>query len=190
MSAMSRARGRPAAALALAGIVLLVLMTGASVAGLRVNTTGSLPVGLYRVVDAPVGIGTHVMFCPPRTASNDEALARGYLGAGLCPGGYGYLMKRVAAAAGDLVEIGPAGVRVNGHHWPCSTPMRQDRAGRPLRFHPGLPRVLGEDEILPMSDLSAASYDGRYFGPVARSSITAAIVPLITWRKPSSSACA
>ena len=81
---------------AIAGIGLLALGFVCFAAGLRVNTTKSIPVGLYRIVDEPVEKGAYVIFCPPKLDVFDEAKERGYIAAGFCPGDYGLMMKRVS----------------------------------------------------------------------------------------------
>ncbi|PTQ87557.1 signal peptidase S26 family, partial [Nitrosomonas nitrosa] len=49
------------------------------IGGIHINTTPSLPVGLYRVVDEPVTKGAYVAFCPPQRDVFDWAAARGYI---------------------------------------------------------------------------------------------------------------
>jgi conjugative transfer signal peptidase TraF len=78
----------------------LLLTAVGYAAGARINTTRSIPAGLYWASSAPVGKGAYVMFCPPQAAVFADARERGYIGAGVCPGGYGYLMKRILAANG------------------------------------------------------------------------------------------
>ncbi len=72
--------------LALGFIAAVVI--GSALAGARVNSTKSLPLGLYWTVDAPHRKGALVMFCPPKSPVFDEAKARGYIDAGFCAGGY------------------------------------------------------------------------------------------------------
>jgi conjugative transfer signal peptidase TraF len=104
-----------------------VLGALACASGARINSTRSIPVGLYWLSSEPVGKGAYVMFCPPPIGVFEEARARGYLGAGFCPGGYGYLMKRVLAAKDDAVTITDEGVRVNGELLPHSAPIQADK---------------------------------------------------------------
>ncbi|MDF1486013.1 conjugative transfer signal peptidase TraF [Ramlibacter sp. H39-3-26] len=150
-------------------------------AGARVNTTRSIPVGLYWTSAAPIARGAYVMFCPPPAPAFDEALRRGYIGAGFCPGGYGYMMKRVLAAAGDAVAVADDGVRVNGVLLAHSAPIAADKAGRPLPRYRSGARVLGGAQLLLMSDVSATSFDGRYFGPIDRAQVQAVVRPIVTW---------
>lgn len=173
--------GRIAAGLALAGAVVLAGAALAQVAGVRVNTTRSIPVGLYRVSSAPVIPGVYVLVCPPPTPLFDEARARGYLGAGFCPGGHGYLMKRLVAAQGDEIAVSDAGVSVNGVLLALTAPRATDAGGRPLpRWRTG-PYRLGAAEVLLMSEISATSFDARYFGPVSRTQVVTALAPILTW---------
>ena len=150
-------------------------------AGARVNTTKSIPIGLYWTSTEPVAEGTYVMFCPPRTAVFDEAKARGYIGPGACPGGFEHMMKRVAASQGDIVSVTGKGVDVNGVLLPLSVPVETDTVGRPLPRYRSTPFELGASELLLMSRRSATSFDGRYFGPVDRTQITGVVRPVITW---------
>jgi type IV secretory pathway protease TraF len=60
------------AAFALSGLV--------GAAGVRVNSTASFPVGLYRQTGEWAGKGSLVAFCPLTAAVFDEALARGHIG--------------------------------------------------------------------------------------------------------------
>ena len=122
-----------------------------------------------------------MLFSPPPIGALEEAGARGYVGAGFCPGGYGYLMKRVLAAKGDAVTISEEGVRVNGELLPYSAPIRADSNGLPLPRFPAERFTLGSSELLLMSDVSGTSFDGRYFGPINRSQIKGVIRAVFTW---------
>lgn len=148
-------------------------------AGLRFNTTRSIPVGLYRIVDEPVGKGAYVIFCPPRLDVFDEAKERGYITAGFCPGDYGLMMKRVLAMGGDAVTSMDEGVSVNGELLPLSAPLATDKAGRAMPRHPFSDYTLGNSELLLMSDVSTTSFDGRYFGPVNVAQVRGVIRPVI-----------
>ena len=175
--------------MALAVAVIAGTAIACGVGGARINTTKSIPVGLYWTSNATVAKGAYVMFCPPQAAVFDEAKARGYIGAGFCPGGYGYLMKRVLAAKNDAVSIdygegddaGGGGVRVNGSLLPLSAPVKADRAGRALPRYPARAFTVSGSELLLMSDVSGTSFDGRYFGPIPRSQVVAVLRPVITW---------
>lgn len=178
---MSRTLKRIAAGTAMGGAGLLLLGMGCYGVGARINTTRSIPVGLYWTSSAPVEKGAYVFFCPPPLGVFDIAKERGYIGAGFCPGDYGYMMKRVLAAQHDAVTIADEGVRVNGELLPLSAPMKADKAGRPLPRYPSNSYTLGDDEVLLMTDVSAISFDSRYFGPIHLSQIKTVIFPVLTW---------
>jgi len=170
---------RRAVSIAISVVVTLGALSLA--AGVRVNTTKSVPLGFYLTASAPVKPGAYVLLCPPDQPLFREALARGYLAAGFCRGGYGYVFKRVLAAKDDIVEIDAHGVRVNGSLLPFSVPRNADRAGRPLSPYPQPRLTLGPDDLLLMGDVSPTSWDSRYYGPVSRSQIQTVITPFVTW---------
>jgi conjugative transfer signal peptidase TraF len=167
------------AALAALGLMALAFLCHA--AGLRINTTKSIPIGLYRMTDAPVAKGEYVIFCPSQSALFDEAKERSYIGAGFCPGGYGFMMKRVAAVGGDVVASTEEGVSVNGKLLPLSAPLETDKAGRGMPHYLFNAYTLRESELLLMSDRSRTSFDGRYFGAMEMGQIRGVIRPVLTF---------
>ena len=164
------------------GVLLSVLMAWGLfyAAGIRVNTTPSIPLGLYRLTNEPLVKGAYVLLCPPPSPVFEMAKARGYVGAGFCPGVYGQLMKRLVAAKDDEVTINVEGVAVNGQRLSLSKPIKLDGGGRPLP-HYAKSWVLDSDEVLVMSDSNSGSFDGRYFGPIQRSQIEGVIRPVFIW---------
>src|SRR5437667_9226178 len=145
------------------GSPVAVLGTG-WLAGLRLNLTGSLPVGLYLASRAVPIRGTIVLAClPPRVAA--FARNRGYVPrGGGCPGDVLPLGKPVLAVAGDTVTVTSSGLLVNGIPVPNSRPLVTDRKGRPL------PRLaLGQHVVRPsslwiVSAYSPFSCSSRHFG--------------------------
>ena len=166
---------------AIAGIGLLALGFISSALGLRVNTTRSIPIGLYWMTDAPVAKGEYVIFCPSQSALFDEAKERGYIGPGFCPGDYGFMMKRVAAVGGDRVASSEDGIIVNSELLLASVPLKTDKAGRMMPRHAFSDYTLGQSELLLMSDMSHTSFDGRYFGPLEVGQVRRVIRPIITF---------
>ncbi|ARO88822.1 conjugative transfer signal peptidase TraF [Nitrosospira lacus] len=167
--------------LAVAGVTFVVLGLACFAAGGRFNSTRSIPLGLYWLTDDPVKKGEYVIFCPPISPLFDKARARGYIAAGFCPGDYGFMMKRVLAGADDLVVVAGEGVSINGKSLSASMPLEADKAGRAMPRYPSGTYTLGKSELLLMSDMSATSFDGRYFGPVDLSQIKGVIRPVITF---------
>ena len=139
--------------------------------------------GFYKIVDEPVGKGAYVSFCPPQDEVFDMAMARHYISTGNCPGGYGMLLKRVFAVAGDSVSIGEAGIRVNNELLPNSAQISADIDGHEMpRYRLG-ERMLDDSEYLLMSDVNPNSFDARYFGLIAHAQIQHVVEPVFTWGK-------
>ncbi|MBK7492330.1 MAG: conjugative transfer signal peptidase TraF [Nitrosomonas sp.] len=161
-------------------VSLFVLSIGARISGIYINTTPSLPVGFYKVVDEPIANGTYVAFCPPKNAVFDMARDRSYINRGDCPGGYGLLLKRVFAQSGDHVSIDQVGIYVNGEHLPNSDQLTADAEGQPLPQY-RLQTVLDDSEYLLLSDVNPQSFDARYFGLITRSQIKQVVRPVFTW---------
>ncbi|MBS0425116.1 MAG: conjugative transfer signal peptidase TraF [Proteobacteria bacterium] len=161
-------------------VSLFVLSIGARISRIYINTTPSLPVGFYRIVDEPIASGVYVAFCPPQNAVFDMAIDRSYINPGDCPGGYGLLLKRVFAQSGDTVFIDQAGIYVNGKHLPNSAQLTADVEDQPLPQY-RLQAVLGDAEYLLLSDVNPQSFDARYFGLIARDQIRQVVRPIFIW---------
>lgn len=140
-----------------------------------INTTESFPVGIYKKLERGFKKGDLVLVCPPERPIFQEALKLGLLSPGLCPGGLGYLIKQIAAAEGDFVEISEAGVIINGECLKNS--QRQS-----LRLAHKEKRVCRKlhNEVVLMSPHSL-SFDSRYFGTVPVSSVITPLEPHILW---------
>jgi conjugative transfer signal peptidase TraF len=165
---------------AIVGSVFLVLGMVCSAAGVRINTSKSIPLGVYWLTERPIEKGEYVLLCPPPGNVFDEAKQRGYFGAGFCPGDYAFLMKKILAAKRDTVVLADDGVHVNGELLPFSTPLRADKHGRPLPVLRG-EYQLGDADLLLMTDVSPISFDSRYYGLINRSQIKGVIRPIYTW---------
>lgn len=150
-------------------------------AGLRLNTTTSMPRGLYRSLDGPVTTGAWVSVCLPSEIAR-FGVERSYLGAGSCPNGTEPVLKVVTAVAGDVVEVTTAGVGINGELLVHSRPLECDRGGRELAAYSAGPRTLARGEIWLHSPFEERSWDSRYFGPVSAACVTDVVAPLVTFR--------
>jgi len=160
------------------GTLLLVTALGLG-AGLRLNLTGSIPIGLYRVSSEPVARGAIVLACLPAEVAS-FALSRGYVPHGRCPGGTAPIGKVVLALGGDVVQVTATGLWVNGQAVRGTTPLAVDGAGRSLRRFPNGAYRVRADEVWLYSPYSARSFDSRYFGPLPRSCILSRVLPLWT----------
>jgi conjugative transfer signal peptidase TraF len=178
----SRTRAKRLRRLALGCLTGVAGVWAVCASGLRINGTGSEPVGIYWAISKPPAKGDFVFALPPSEPIFRLALARGYLAAGPSPAGTCALIKQVAAVGGDRVTISTEGVRVNGVLLKNSAPRPADDAGRPMQPHYLSDYTIGSDEVLLMSDYSAASFDGRYFGPLPKTTIQSVIVPILTWK--------
>ena len=154
---------RRAAAFPLLALVnLAALLGGLHRGGVTINLSGSQPLGLYRAVPGPWRRSDLVAACLPAWYV-PTALARGYVAAGGACGTHTPLIKRVAAGAGDRVEVGGR-VRVNGRTLPGTELLARDGAGRALA--PARGGTLGADEVWLLSSAVPGSIDSRYFGAV------------------------
>jgi conjugative transfer signal peptidase TraF len=173
MTAIRYTRGLRASSVTLA----LWLGAGAVTHGLVVNVSPSLPLGLYRRVAGPPARGALVLVCLSE-AMGRLARARGYVGAGPCPGGAGRLGKPVAAVAGDTVDVEPAGVTINGHPITGSAPRAHDHEGRALpTVAPGR-WVVPAGMVFLLSTHHALSFDSRYYGAIPAASVVGRISPV------------
>jgi conjugative transfer signal peptidase TraF len=136
--------------------------------GLRINTSPSLPVGIY-VVTSDSGANL-AEFCPAEPFAA-LSLVRGYRDPGACRDGGAPLLKPVVAKAGDLVELSSRGISVNGVLLANTAPLPKDTKGRrlePWRF--GCFRV-APGTVWVASSYHSRSFDSRYFGPVDTTAI-------------------
>ena len=153
-------------------ILVLALAQGTAIF-LVINTTKSFPPGIYMKTHGPVHRGDLVLVCPEDNEVNRYGRDHGFISYGVCPGRYGYLIKRIVGSEGDLVEFSGEVVRVNGI--PLKNSARQ----------PSIPsRMDGSvklyEEVLVMSE-HPLSFDSRYFGVVSADAICTPLKPLITW---------
>ncbi len=142
----------------------------------KINTTDSMPIGIYLMRSDAIVPGRIVVACPPESAAR-VGLENGYLEHGSCPTGAAPVLKYVAAVGGSNVAVTASGIVVNGRLLENSGARAKDRRGRPItRVHTGT-YLLGNDEVWLYSP-APWSWDSRYFGPVATSQIIGAAFPL------------
>jgi len=149
----------------------------------RINLTGSLPLGFYRIAPASIERGTLVSACPDLSnPAIQVARERGYLLSGwfTCKGGVAPLLKYVLALPGDSVEVAQKGILVNGQEIANSARLASDSAGRPLPPPPASGEVL-VGHVWLFSDYTSESFDSRYFGPVMCSDIVSKTVSLLVF---------
>jgi len=163
--------------------LLFTALYGLYQAGFRLNTSTSMPQGIYRMVKMPQILqrGMVIILCPPKTAIFKEAYDRHYFGPGTCPSGFQTLLKPVAAIEGDWVQLSIEGIQVNRHWLKNSAPLKSDAQGRSLsRLEFGNYRV-PSGQVWLVSTHHPQSFDSRYFGPVPIRQIQGLASPVWIW---------
>jgi conjugative transfer signal peptidase TraF len=146
-------------------------------AGIRINCSPSLPVGLYSTsTDRSAGL---VEFCPAEPFAS-LAISRGYRDRGTCRDGATPLLKPIVARAGDIVTVSPRGIGVNGQLLPNTAPLRTDTHGRPLTPWPFGRYAVAPGTVWVASSYNPRSFDSRYIGPVPITGIRNHVRPLLT----------
>lgn len=175
---MSRVRARVAVG---CGIGVLGAIGAAWASGVRINTTPSMPRGLWQVSKAgEVARGDAVVVCAPPGPASQIGRERGYIGPGMCPSDTGPLLKIVAAVAGDAVAVGPHGLAVNGAVLADTAQLAHDKAGRPLPvWPPGIYTV--QPGTAWLTTPAADSWDSRYWGPVRLADALGVARPVAVW---------
>lgn len=135
------------------------------------NASASVPIGLYalRPADAPE-VAELLAISPPEPLATYLS-ERGYLPRGVP------LLKRVAALPGQ--EVCRSGLSISVDGAVLGYARNLDGMRRPLPNWQGC-RVIAANQIFLMNWQAADSFDGRYFGPLPRSSIVARAIPLWT----------
>ncbi len=163
-------------------IAVALLVVLGRVLGLRISLTDSAaPAGIYRLVrGGSVKHGELVGACLPASIAQ-EGLARGYLQQGDCPRGAEPVAKIVGALPGDVLEVQPGWVSVDGEVFADSAVVPRDSMGRPLPHVPWGRRQVAPGEVWLFGFHNVRSWDARYFGPVPISDVLAALKPVLTW---------
>lgn len=137
------------------------------------NVSASVPVGLYRIVPEPAQRRGELVALRPSPTLARYMASRRYVEAGAL------LVKPIAAVAGQ--EVCRSGETVAIDDVTVATARIADRTGRPLPVWTGCHRLRAGTVFL-LAPSVPASFDGRYFGPVATNSIVGRAVPLWTWQ--------
>lgn len=143
-----------------------------------VNSSSSIPPGLYWAVDKPIAKDRFIAFCPPNRPEFKQALESGLIDVGNCPEKFGKILVKVAAKARDVVTINSQGITVNDNLIPQSQPQAVTRVlvTAKLERYP-----LKPNEIVVISEAKDTPFDSRYFGLLDVNQIDSVIEPLIQW---------
>ena len=173
-------RKRIAIPLGIGGGCLALALGLMSALGIRINTSYSLPMGIYaRSNDRHTNL---IEFCPEGYASM-ESSERGYRTTGVCPDGAAPLLKPIVAKPGDTVEMSAGGISVNGRLLPQTAPVSKDRYGRPLRAWPSGRYPVADGFVWVASSYNRGSYDSRYMGPIPTRLIRSRLKPVWTFSR-------
>jgi conjugative transfer signal peptidase TraF len=146
-----------------------------SVARIIYNPSDSVPPGWYRIgPPESLRVGSIVLARLPADATA-LAAQRGYLPEHIP------LLKRIGAMSPQQVCIEKHIVRIDGV--PVAGVHTTDGRGRPLSAWQQC-RRLHDGELFLLSATNPASFDSRYFGPVAASTVIGSAQPLWTWGTP------
>jgi len=163
----------PSIRLLLALAATLIVFFLLSHAGFRLQSSTSGPRGIWQFKDSTIVRGSWVAIC---STPDIAALSRhrGYLGPGPCAGGVAPMLKRVVAMAGDVVDLAPAGMAVNGQQVQQTAIRSADKAGRSLPHPPWGTHAVQPGTIW-VANPQADSFDSRYFGPVDMSKVLSVV---------------
>jgi conjugative transfer signal peptidase TraF len=160
----------------LSSLAVIAMSFTAGLLGIRVNTSSSLPLGLYVRTDDDSA--TLVEFCPAEPFASFSR-KRGYRTPGFsCPDGAVPLLKPVIARSGDTVTVSIAGIAVNGTLLPNTASLSVDVAGRPLTSWPAGVYRVRTGTVWVASTYGRGSYDSRYMGPITTRVIRGRLKPL------------
>jgi conjugative transfer signal peptidase TraF len=153
---------------ALVAVVSIATFQLCGFLGFRVNTSPSLPMGLYiTTADTDANL---VEFCPVEPFAT-LSIARRYRDPGACRDGAAPLLKPIIARSGDVVEVSARGISVNGALLPNTAPLATDTKGRHLEAWPSGRYIVNPGTIWVASSYHSRSFDSRYFGPLSTAAI-------------------
>ena len=136
------------------------------------NISISEPLGYYLALPGlPIAKGDLVLTCISNGRYTHVFNALGMKNVtGQCANGLPYLIKQIAAAKGDKVDVTTAGITINGA---LQANSKQFSHGRGVNLYPlpiGYSHVLTADEYF-MLGQSSHSLDSRYFGIVKKNDV-------------------
>ncbi|MGA2233755.1 MAG: S26 family signal peptidase [Tepidisphaeraceae bacterium] len=138
-----------------------------------INTSPSVPSGLYLRSTAAPAVGQIIDFRIPQAARNYIETRTGQNGEDW------YILKPIVAGPGDRVDTTGECLLINGRQI-APMPPTHDTAGRSLPVWRDK-RVLAPGEFFVFSDRIPNSFDSRCYGPIPRQQISAVRKALIVW---------
>jgi conjugative transfer signal peptidase TraF len=168
--------GRATTLLLTAGAAALALSTIAATPAKRYvwNVSGSVPVGLYRLLPTGDLFVTQLVAVQPPEPLATYLADQTYLPRGVP------MLKRVLALPGQTVCRD--GLAITVETMAAGEARDRDSRGRPLPLWQGC-QIIAAGEVFLMNWQSADSLDGRYFGVLPTSAIIGRAKPLWTSRE-------
>jgi conjugative transfer signal peptidase TraF len=119
---------------------------------------------------------------PFRPWPSQIGLEFGYLAKGDCPGGAEPVAKVIGAVPGDVVELLPGAVTVNGQHFTHNAATQNtDSENRALKHLAAGRYVVAPGEVWLFGFNNPRSWDSRYFGPVPVANVMGTLSPTVRW---------
>jgi conjugative transfer signal peptidase TraF len=174
------ARGPLAAMAGIALAAAILIAIGEAFGVLISNTDSAAPAGIYRVIGHEVARGDLIAACLPIVIAQ-VGLMCGYLRTGGCPGDAEPVDKIVGALPGDVLEIEPGWLAINGKRVAHSATASHDSAGRPLKHIAWGKHEVAANEVWLFGFNDRRSWDSRYFGPVPIANLRGKLQPVFTW---------
>ena len=91
------------------------------------------------------------------------------------------MAKVVLALPGNIVEVTPSGVSVDGKPFADSAVEARDSIGRPLPHVAWGRYRVAPGEVWLFGFHNSRSWDARYFGPIPLSGVRGVLKPILTW---------
>ena len=160
--------------------ILFVFISAIYFFQLHINTSASMPIGIYREISQPIIKDCLVAACLPLPIAL-FAKQRGYIGNGSCLGNTEPVLKKIVAVGGDEIDVTKQGVVINNKLLPHSKVLNFDDQLRPLASQINTHKKLVAQEIWLYGMTSNKSWDSRYYGAVECSQVRAVVVPVWIW---------
>ena len=156
-------------------------LAGMVLCGVRVNLTGSMPIGIYvPSQDQTYHRNDWVAVCLPKLLST-QGLQNGYLMAGNCQDTNAMpVLKQLIALPGDTVEVTPTSIIVNEKSYPAKI-QTQDHRGHLIKIQSKLGVKTIINNYWLYGSASDRSWDSRYYGGVERTNIIGIYRPFLVF---------
>jgi conjugative transfer signal peptidase TraF len=138
-----------------------------------INTSPSVPSGLYLRSTAAPAVGQIIDFRIPQAARNYIKTRTGQNGEDW------YILKPIVAGPGDRIDTTGEWLLINGRQI-APMPPTNDTGGRSLPIWRDT-CVLGPDEFFVFSNRIPNSFDSRCYGPITRIQIDSVREAFLTW---------